>query len=97
MTRVGADILLSVARSVLPRVRRARTPPGQPLGRQRYNYNCVRHRGNPWEGTFFARTGNQANKNSFVLNSLILSLSLAAFSNSNRLAASRISLSNFAM
>ena len=38
-----------------------------------------------------------ANKNSFVRNSLIVSRSLAACSNSNRLAASRISLSSFAM
>ena len=38
-----------------------------------------------------------ANKNSFVRNSLIVSLSFAAFSNSNRLAASRMSLSSFAM
>ena len=37
-----------------------------------------------------------ANKNSFVLNSLIVSLSLAAFSNSKRLAASRMSLSSLA-
>src|ERR1700730_10377827 len=36
----------------------------------------------------------QANKNSLVLNSLIVSLNFAAFSNSNRLAASRISLSS---
>src|ERR1700722_9803334 len=35
-----------------------------------------------------------ANKNSFVLNSLIVSLSFAAFSNSNRFAASRMSLSS---
>ena len=40
---------------------------------------------------------SHANKNSFVLNSLIVSLNFAAFSNSNRLAASRISLSSFAM
>jgi len=38
-----------------------------------------------------------ANKNSFVLNSLIVSLSFAAFSNSNLFAASRMSLSSFAM
>jgi hypothetical protein len=37
------------------------------------------------------------NKNSFVLNSLILSLSFAAFSNSNRFAVSRISTSSFAI
>ena len=41
--------------------------------------------------------GYQANKNSFVLNSLIVSLNFAAFSNSNRLAASRMSLSIFTM
>src|SRR6266852_1875981 len=38
-----------------------------------------------------------ANKNSFVRNSLIASRSLAAFSNSKRFAASRMSLSNFPM
>lgn len=38
-----------------------------------------------------------ANRNSFVRNSLTISRSFAAFSNSNRLAASRISLSSFAM
>jgi hypothetical protein len=37
---------------------------------------------------------NYANKNSLVRNSLIVSRSLAAFSNSNRLAASRMSLSS---
>lgn len=36
----------------------------------------------------------QANKNSFVRSSLIVSRSFAAFSNSNRLAASRMSLSS---
>ena len=40
---------------------------------------------------------DQANKNSFVRNSLIVSRSFAAFSNSNRLAASRISLSSLPM
>ena len=35
-----------------------------------------------------------ANKNSFVLSSLIVSLSFAAFSNSKRFAASRMSLSS---
>ncbi len=38
-----------------------------------------------------------ANKNSFVRNSLIVSRSFAAFSNSNRLAASRMSLSSLTM
>ncbi len=38
-----------------------------------------------------------ANKNSFVLNSLIVSLSFAAFSNSNFFAASRMSLSSLPM
>ena len=38
-----------------------------------------------------------ANRNSFVRSSLIVSRSLAAFSNSNLLAASRMSLSSFAM
>jgi len=37
-----------------------------------------------------------ANKNSFVLNSLIVSLSFAAFSNSKRLADSRMSVPHFA-
>jgi hypothetical protein len=39
----------------------------------------------------------QANRNSFVLSSLIVSRSLAALSNSNRLAASRMSASSLAM
>jgi putative PIN family toxin of toxin-antitoxin system len=43
------------------------------------------------------KIGPYANKNSFVLSSLIVSLNFAAFSNSNRLAASRISLSSFTM
>src|SRR5579864_561892 len=38
-----------------------------------------------------------AKRNSFVLNSLILSRSFAAFSNSKRLAVSRISVSSLAM
>lgn len=38
-----------------------------------------------------------ANRNSFARNSLIVSLSLAAFSNSNRFAASRMSLSSLTM
>jgi len=38
-----------------------------------------------------------ANKNSFVLSSLIVSFSFAAFSNSNRLAASRMSISSLPM
>lgn len=41
--------------------------------------------------------GRYAIRNSFVRSSLIVSLSLAAFSNSNRLADSRISFSSFAM
>ncbi len=44
-----------------------------------------------------AETISHANKNSFVLNSLILSLNFAAFSNSNRFAVSRISVSIFAI
>lgn len=44
-----------------------------------------------------ARHRSHANKNSFVLNSLIRSLNFAAFSNSNRLAVSRISTSSFAI
>src|SRR4051812_34682611 len=39
----------------------------------------------------------QANRNSLVLRSLIVSLSLAAFSNSNRLADSRMSASSLAI
>jgi len=46
---------------------------------------------------YFGRDNSYANKNSFVLNSLIVSRSLAAFSNSNLFAASRMSLSSLPM
>lgn len=59
----------------------------------------------PMEASFLKRCATamkpikrlQANRNSFVLNSLIASRSFAAFSNSNCFAASRISDSSFAI
>ena len=51
-------------------------------------------RGFPFHGNRSDRSDFYANKNSLVLNSLIVSLSFAAFSNSNRFAASRMSLSS---
>jgi hypothetical protein len=47
--------------------------------------------------SFVTKSLIYANKNSFVLSSLIVSRSFAAFSNSNCLAASRMSDSSFAI
>ena len=51
----------------------------------------------PPQPTYPPRPRPYANKNSLLRSSLIVSRSFAAFSNSKRLAASRISLSNFPM
>lgn len=58
---------------------------------------CSLRRDGP-KGCLYGRIGRAyANKNSFVRNSLMVSRSLAAFSNSKRFADSRISFSSFAI